>query len=72
MGGAGCFFTVGDEILVADSPKKTLEYLFELSAQEREHIGRRARERVLYEHTALRRAAELEGYARQLLDLSAH
>ncbi len=69
--GLDAFFKVGDEILVADSPKKTLEYLFELSAQEREHIGQRARERVLSEHTALRRAAELEGYARQLLDLSA-
>jgi len=29
------FFKVGDEILIADSPNKTLEYLFELSAQER-------------------------------------
>jgi hypothetical protein len=53
---------------VADSPEKTLEYLFDLSARERELIGQRARERVLSEHTAARRAAELEGYARQLLD----
>jgi spore maturation protein CgeB len=67
--GLDAFFKVGDEILIADSPEKTLEYLFELSAQEREHIGQRARERVLSEHTALRRAEELEGYARQLLDL---
>ena len=67
--GLDAFFKVGDEILVADSAKKTLEYLFELSAQEREQIGQRARERVLSEHTAVRRAAELEGYARQLLDL---
>jgi spore maturation protein CgeB len=62
------FFKLGEEILVADSPEKTLEYLFDLSAPERELIGQRARERVLSEHTAPRRAAELEGYARQLLD----
>ena len=66
--GLDTFFKVGDEILVADSPEKTLEYLFDLSAPERELIGERARERVLSEHTAPRRAAELEGYARQLLD----
>jgi spore maturation protein CgeB len=65
------FFKVGDEILVTDSPEKTLEYLFDLSPLERELIGQRARERVLSEHTAPRRAAELEGYARQLLDSSA-
>jgi spore maturation protein CgeB len=58
---------VGEEILVADSPEQTLEYLFDLSAAEREAIGERARERVLSEHTALHRAAELEGYARLLL-----
>jgi spore maturation protein CgeB len=62
------FFKVGEEILVADSPEKTLGYLFDLSAAERQLIGERARERVLSEHTAPRRAAELEGYTRQLLD----
>ena len=62
------FFKVGEEILVADSPQNTLEYLFVLSAQQRELIGQRARERVLSEHTAPQRAAELEGYVRQLLD----
>ena len=66
--GLGTFFKVGEEILVADSPEKTLEFLFDLSAPERELLGERARERVLSEHTAPRRAAELEGYARQLLD----
>jgi spore maturation protein CgeB len=65
--GLNNFFTIGEEILVADSPEKTLEYLFDLSAQDREAIGKRARERVLSEHTALHRAGELENYARQLL-----
>jgi spore maturation protein CgeB len=63
------FFKLDEEILVADSPEKILEYLFDLSARERELIGQRARDRVLSDHTAPRRAAELEGYARQLLDL---
>jgi spore maturation protein CgeB len=62
------FFKVGEEILVADSPDKTLEYLFDLSAREREAIGKRARARVLSNHTALHRAGELESYARQVLD----
>ena len=66
--GLDTFFKVGDEILVANSPGEILEYLFDLSARERELIGERARERVLSEHTAVGRAAELEGYARQLLD----
>ena len=66
--GLDAFFTVGEEILVAESPEKTLEYLFDLSAPERELIGQRARARVLSEHTAPRRAAELEGYVHQLLD----
>ena len=65
--GLDAFFKVGDEILVAEAPEQILEYLFDLSAREREGIGRRARERVLSEHTALHRAAELEDYARELL-----
>ena len=66
--GLNDFFKVGEEILVTDSPQNTLEYLFVLSAQQRELIGQRARERVLSEHTAPQRAAQLEGYVRQLLD----
>jgi spore maturation protein CgeB len=65
--GLNSFFTIGKEILVANSPEKTLEYLFDLSAREREAIGKRARARVLSEHTALHRAGELENYARHLL-----
>jgi spore maturation protein CgeB len=61
------FFKLGEEILVAGSPEKTLEYLFDLSPRERATIGQRARARVLSEHTALHRAGELESYARQLL-----
>jgi spore maturation protein CgeB len=56
------FFTPGEEILIADSPDATLEFLLDMPAAERERIGRRARERVLRQHTAAQRTAELESY----------
>jgi spore maturation protein CgeB len=61
------FFKVGEEILIAETPQRVLEYLIDMPASERELIGRRARARVLAEHTAARRAAQLEGYTRELL-----
>jgi len=65
--GLDSFFDIGEEILVADSPRRTLEYLFDFSSHERESIGRRARARVLAEHTVEHRAKELEDYAREIL-----
>lgn len=59
--GLETFFTPGEEILLAESPEDTLKYL-ELSEAERREIGARARSRVLREHTAARRAQELESY----------
>lgn len=56
------FFKIGEEILLADSPERVAQYLFELPPRERRAIGRRARARVLAEHTAAHRAAQLEGY----------
>jgi spore maturation protein CgeB len=61
------FFKPGEEILIADSPEQTLEYLVDMPAAERENIGRRARRRVLAEHTAAERTAQLESYALELL-----
>jgi spore maturation protein CgeB len=61
------FFELGREILVAGSTEEALRYLRETSETERRAIGRRARRRVLAEHTAERRAAQLEAYARELL-----
>ena len=58
----------GDEILVARSADDTLAYLRDLPDDERRAVGRRARARVLAEHTAAHRAAELEAYAMELLD----
>lgn len=58
------FFEPGEEILIARSPRDALHYLREMPDDERRTLGRRARDRVLAEHTAAHRAAELEAYAR--------
>jgi spore maturation protein CgeB len=65
--GLDTFFEIGKEILVSRSPEQTLRYLRETPEAERRAIGARARQRVLAEHTAAHRAAELEGYALELL-----
>lgn len=65
--GLDTFFTPGEEILVARSSNDVLRYLRELPDDDRRAIGERARARVLAEHTAAHRAAELEGYACDLL-----
>lgn len=54
----------GREILIAESAEQSLAYLRELSESERRAIGARARERILAEHTATRRAEQLEAYCR--------
>jgi spore maturation protein CgeB len=61
------FFTPGEEILVADSADEMLRYLQESSDSQIEAMGKRARARVLAEHTAAHRAAELENYIAELL-----
>lgn len=65
--GLDSFFEIDKEILVARTPDDTLRYLREMNDDERRAIGERARQRVLREHTAAHRAAQLEGYARELL-----
>jgi spore maturation protein CgeB len=65
--GLETLFEPGREILVAASSDDTLRYLNEVSDAERVAIGGRARERVLGAHTAAHRAAELCGYASELL-----
>jgi spore maturation protein CgeB len=65
--GLHTFFRPGEEILVSRSSEETLRYLQETTNEERRAIGQRARERVLAEHTAAHRAAELEEYALELL-----
>jgi spore maturation protein CgeB len=53
------FFTPGDEILVADTSSAAIGAI-ECADEELRRIARRARERTLAEHTADRRAAQLE------------
>lgn len=65
--GLDTVFEPGAEILVARSAAEVLGYLRELPEAERLEIGRRARARVLAAHTAAHRAAELEGYMREVL-----
>jgi spore maturation protein CgeB len=65
--GLDSIFRPGREILVARSAAESLALLRDMGEPERRAIGARARERVLAEHTAAHRAAELEGYALELL-----
>lgn len=48
------------EILISRSSDDTIRYLQDLSEEQRLEIGRRARERVLAQHTSAHRAEELE------------
>jgi spore maturation protein CgeB len=56
----------GKEILLVDSTEDVLAAL-RMPEPERLALATRARERILAAHTAAHRAAELEGYARELL-----
>lgn len=58
--GLDMFFTPGREILIARSSDDVVRILQELPEYERRQIAVRARRRVLSEHTAARRAEELE------------
>src|SRR4051812_30067814 len=58
--GLETLFEPGREILIAHSTAEALRILSETSESERRAIGERARRRVLAEHTAAHRAAELE------------
>jgi spore maturation protein CgeB len=55
------------EILIARSSTEVLEWIRDVPEPERRKLGERGRARVLAEHTAAHRAAELEGYALELL-----
>ncbi|UQA59414.1 CgeB family protein [Polyangium aurulentum] len=65
--GLDTFFTPDSEILIARTSQDVLRIFDELPEERRLDIGRRARARVLKEHTAAHRAATLEGYARELI-----
>jgi spore maturation protein CgeB len=61
--GIEALFTPGEEILLAHDTADVLAALQGTTDAERRAMGERARARVLKEHTAAHRAAELESYA---------
>jgi spore maturation protein CgeB len=65
--GIETLFEPGLEILIARSSSDVLQWIHDMPEEQRRALGQRARSRVLAEHTAAHRAAELEGYALQLL-----
>ncbi|HKT59316.1 MAG TPA: glycosyltransferase [Gemmatimonadales bacterium] len=52
----------GQEVLLAESETDILAYVRDLPEERRLELGARARARILAEHTAAHRAAELEGH----------
>jgi spore maturation protein CgeB len=60
------FFSIGKEILVAETTDDALRFLRDLPDPERLTIAEAARQRVLAEHTSERRAFELENYLKEL------
>jgi len=58
--GLETFLTPGKEILLAESADDVVAYMAQMEERELSAIGRRARERVLAEHTAEQRATEFE------------
>jgi spore maturation protein CgeB len=56
----------GQEIFLADTAQDVLRLLRQLPEDERRRVGERARRRILAEHTAAHRAAELEAHVRAL------
>jgi spore maturation protein CgeB len=65
--GLETLLTPGREILLAGSPGEMLEILQGWNEGDRLALARRARERILSEHTAAHRAKQLEGYTFELL-----
>jgi spore maturation protein CgeB len=65
--GIDTFFEPGREILIARSGDDVLRFAREIAEPERIALGHRARARVLGEHTAAHRAAQLERYASEVL-----
>lgn len=69
--GLEMFFEPGREILLAEGAEECCKILRECGEQEREAISRRARMRVLAEHSARVRAKELEVYLAEARKCSA-
>ena len=61
------FFRPGEEILVASDADDVARYLVDVDEEQRTAMGAAARRRVLGEHTAAHRAAELEAHVAAVL-----
>lgn len=70
--GLETFFRAGEEILIAHTSEDVMELLVNLSDERRLSIGRRARERVLAEHTAAHRARTLIAHVDEVHRRAAH
>lgn len=62
------FFEPGKEVLIAKEPEEIVEYIRSMPESRRASISHSARKRVLAEHTAERRALELERYIAEIRD----
>ena len=62
-------FEPGHEILIARSTQDVLHYLKEYSEKERKLMGKRARKKVLNEHSSRERAKQLIGYIEELKEV---
>jgi spore maturation protein CgeB len=60
--GIDSIFEIGTEILISRSADDTVNFLTNISEEERKNIGARAYKKVMSHHTAAHRAAELEQY----------
>lgn len=60
--GLDTIFRIGEEVLLAERSKDVVGYLRHMTDAQRKKIGLHARERVLAEHCAARRAEQFEGY----------
>lgn len=65
--GLDSLFKPGSEVLIAQHPQQVLDFLYNISEEERKRIGERARQKVLASHTAKARAKELEKYVVEVL-----
>ena len=68
--GLDAFFVPGEEIVVAHSSADVLRALATTTEPARRAMGRRARARVLAEHTADRRAAEFEQHVTEAMAIA--
>lgn len=68
--GLDSFFEPGEEILIAKSTQDIVRHLGGMGEKERQEIGLRARARILRAHTAVHRVDELEGYIREVREVT--